>query len=423
MATGKKSAQTPSIQTPDEIAAAADIAERDHENRHGVDADAPALDAVDPDLAIDERKPEPPKPATPTLEDDAMRDAIAAKRKALLHAADQKAAGEAGDGEADEADEADEEKEAPAAEAAEGKPAETTIELIVDGRRIQKPLSEVIAAAQTNMAADARLEEAKRILNEARNLAAQSARPAADQPPARPAETQADQSGQQRVTKPDPARIASLFDAIMIGDAEAGAKALEELLETSAATADKTSPEEVRALVDAELQRREALAEGKRAIDGLAKDFPEIANDPDLFLITLNRSVIEMTEDMRKIGVPEEELAALGGNPKLTRDAYLMLRRDPQWAPRLRDLAGIAVASAKYVSDKFALRKSEPSPTGPSNGSVVVGDRSTRKAALIQQPRTASIRRPEAEAPATPQPKSRSAIVRAMQADRGQPTV
>lgn len=413
MATGKKAA-TP---TPEEQAAAADIAERDHENQAAVETtDAPAEQAVEresPDV-------EEPKPSIqrPSLEGDEARDAIVAKRKEQRKAEDEPAAeAEAGTAkdDAEVVDKPEEEAAAPA------KADEQMVELVVDGQKINKPLSEIVAIAQKNVAADSRLDEAKRLLAETRTLVTQPAKPAADQPPAKTDEPQPGRADQRQATKPDPARVASVVDAFLTGDAEAGAKALTELLETTANPEGQTSPEQVRALVDAELQRRETEAEGKRAIDGLAKEFPEVAQDRNLFLLTLSRSVEEMSDDMLKIGVPEDEIKALGGDPNRTRQAYQFLRRDPQWAPKLRNFEQIAQASGKFVSERYVVRKTEPAPKTPANGSVVVADKSARKAALTPQPRSASTRSAEVETPAAPQQRTRSSVVRAIAAERGQP--
>jgi len=96
------------------------------------------------------------------------------------------------------------------------------VKIVVDGREQILPLSEVIKWAQINSAADARLDEAKRLLREAKAERRGEDYPEFDETPEQP-----------RHSTPTPGngndKLKSIVERIQIGDTDEGVEALQEL--------------------------------------------------------------------------------------------------------------------------------------------------------------------------------------------------
>lgn len=191
------------------------------------------------------------------------------------------------DGETDEERAAREEAEAAEREAAEAaarekQSGEQMVKLIVDGKEVERPLSEVLDAGrrylQKDMTADERIAEATRILNEAKKLNTGSPQPT--ERPSEPLQGEDDD--------------AALARAIQLGSDEEARAAIAKLRKSG-----RTDDQSITSMIDARIEFREAAA-------WVQSEYKDILADPvlgDVF--------------MRK-----EQEARNGGDTRPHRDLY-----------------------------------------------------------------------------------------------------
>lgn len=145
----------------------------------------------------------------------------------------------------------------------------------VDGREELEPLDRVLAQYQKDKAADARLEEATRILAEARTEREKATDPNAK---AKAEKKVAEAEGDLNAVK------AKFFDAVYEGDSENAKKALDQIIEESVTAHLKgrdtaTSDEELVARVTPAVEQS---LEAKSALRKFQQDYKQIAFDPYL---------------------------------------------------------------------------------------------------------------------------------------------
>jgi hypothetical protein len=99
---------------------------------------------------------------------------------------------------------------------------EQRVRLVVDGKTVELPISEVVKRAQVNSAIDNRLEEAKRIVAEAKSTRHQATDDDFSE------ERHEPQPRQQRFSPND--KLRSIVERIQVGDADEGQQALNELV-------------------------------------------------------------------------------------------------------------------------------------------------------------------------------------------------
>jgi hypothetical protein len=408
----------------------------------------PAMDvAPPPDDDVEEGAEEAPQPRAarkredepaPVAANDPGRDEITRlyrekrdQERAEAKAAPVAAADDAADDVTDEpaADAAKPAESTSAAAAADddGKPADNEkpaeITLIVDGKPVKKNLSEIVALAQTTVAADNRLDEAKRLLKDAQALRASAEHPPQDGKASdhdrSPTETKPENQPADAISREQLDRI---VERIQVGDKEEGSAALGEFVSLVNANRSKTeqvTPEQIGALVQQQLFQHQTTQE----IDGALKDFggkyPEIAKDKDFMRVGFDRVAEEFRNDLKAVGLSDEDLKPFGNDPNALATAHRHARMQ---GLNVRPYGEILTSVGEGITAKFNLRPKEPAPGSdkpqprPAPASTTVNDRLAAKRAAPQQPRTAGARTP---APQPPRPKTAREKVEEMRVQRG----
>lgn len=147
----------------------------------------------------------------------------------------------------------------------------------VDGRELEVPIDDLVATYQKNTAADRRLKEAAEILEQARQLAAQTqvAEPE-PAPAATPVETPEDLKKQ----------AAELLDKLYDGDKDSASEALVNLLAKARGDSPST-PAPVQAVVDPDVLTSQVLERMalNAAFERVKTDYPDIIADPNLEMV------------------------------------------------------------------------------------------------------------------------------------------
>ena len=156
-------------------------------------------------------------------------------------------------------------------------PAPEVRKVKVDGRELEVPIDDLVATYQKNTAADRRLKEAAEILEQARQLAAQTqvAEPE-PAPAATPVETPEDLKKQ----------AAELLDKLYDGDKDSASEALVNLLAKARGDSPST-PAPVQAVVDPDVLTSQVLERMalNAAFERVKTDYPDIIADPNLEMV------------------------------------------------------------------------------------------------------------------------------------------
>ena len=166
-------------------------------------------------------------------------------------------------------------------------PADDTEELVIDGQKVRKPKTEVheagIRALQKQLAADRRLEEAARMLREAKEREAflmqqmQRAAPAAD-----PAQNQ------QAPQHPDDvARYKSLTERLRYASDEEAAAAVREMEQFVSERASRAQQATLQAVTQQLPQAVASQVEFNAAKEWFLQEYSDIAKDPNLSVIAI----------------------------------------------------------------------------------------------------------------------------------------
>lgn len=157
---------------------------------------------------------------------------------------------------------------------------QTLVKIKVDGVEREVPLSELVRTAQKHEAADKRLAEATRLLQEAETKRREAEAPQQAQPaPAAQAPEQAKPDSSDKVRQDREQKAKEFLEAMFHGDEDRATQILAGLMPESPPpqeTATKApDPEELAAQVEASLERRSALKQ-------FASAYPEVLKDTDL---------------------------------------------------------------------------------------------------------------------------------------------
>ena len=156
-------------------------------------------------------------------------------------------------------------------------PAPEVRKVKVDGRELEVPIDDLVATYQKNTAADRRLKEAAEILEQARQLAAQTqAAEPEPAPAATPVETPEDLKKQ----------AAELLDKLYDGDKDSASEALVNLLAKARGDSPST-PAPVQAVVDPDVLTSQVLERMalNAAFERVKTDYPDIIADPNLEMV------------------------------------------------------------------------------------------------------------------------------------------
>jgi hypothetical protein len=267
------------------------------------------------------------------------------------------------------------------------------VKIVVDGREEFLPLDEVIRRAQVNTAADKRLDEAKRVLAEAKAQRAQ---------PAQQFEDEVEPQPRRHPSSDQREKLRDIVERIQIGDADEGAQALEELMSSG----------NVERRVLQRMAQAEVEGEMLRAVDRFSAKHPHITSDPDLSQTGISVLARTMREDIKKLGITDEQLAPIRDDVRMLAHTTEMLRRAGHRSVRSFDQ--VLDATAKTMEQKFG-----------GGGRKFVGTQSDiearldRKRAMGGHPRSSGVRM---QSEPQPRPKTAQEIVAEIRRARGFPT-
>jgi hypothetical protein len=273
------------------------------------------------------------------------------------------------------------------------------VKIVVDGREQILPLSEVIKRAQINSAGDARLEETKKLLREAKALHR------GEDPDFEEHEEQPRHSTPTPGNQND--RLKAIVEKIQIGDSDEGVEALQELTR----------------VVHQGIQQQAFVSANeaamKNALDRFVQKYPDVAKDADLGNTGMSVLARVLKSELGRVpGVTQGQLDEIPVDMHAVRAMAHSVAAMRQQGHQLRNFDQIMDAVGDQMSRKFGLRP----------GSVVRGDRRIgtqaeidarleRKRSMPWQPRPAGIR--SAPEPEYRRPKTAAEIVAEARRARG----
>lgn len=385
-----------------------------------------------------------PKSVRPEFYRDEARDRIARlyREKRDMEERGETAQPEGEEGEpAAAAPEAEAQDGAAAAQPAPSADGQQRVKIVVDGKEELLPLDEVVRRAQINTATDNRLEEAKRLLREAKDVrAAPANQPAAASPqqgaqapisqPDPPAQAAQHQGAQAKAL--DPEMLGSIIERIQVGDKDEGAQALLEFanaVKQSEPARQGVDANEVGRIVAQQLVHTQTEAGMREALDRFKEKYPQIAVDHDLGVTGLGILARHLVEELKAQGLTEEQLAPYKTDVRQMAHATAMYRRAGRNAKSFDELLD---ATGKVMEQKYGLkqatsddpppaRETTRQPQNPPAGTRIateaeIRQRQERKRSMPSQPRPAGVRQP---APQPPRPKTAADIIAETRRARG----
>jgi hypothetical protein len=364
--------------------------------------DAGAMDDLDRAEAILETIDRPSEgtplraPESAPDERDLVREAIAERYKALRDRDDADAAT------AQEASIAHQEAAERAHEADQHdqhRAPSQRVKVVVDGREQLVPVDELVRGYQINRAADNRLEETKRLLQEAKAVRNQSTSTDYDDGP----DYQPQPQSRQHQHGISNERIRSAVERIQVGDCDEGTQAMQELF----AEYERGHEQRVQVREFTRTQERHM----KQALDRFLEKHPNVATDPDLGNAGFTILARHIRNDIKGLGLANSE-AALA---PIAND----VRRLAMISGALRQGGHKLKSFDDYLSD---VGRTMESKFGRGNGrhigtSSEIEARLERKRAMASQPRPAGVRMQSPDE--RPRPKTSTEIVRQMRKARG----
>lgn len=155
------------------------------------------------------------------------------------------------------------------------------VRMRIAGEDVEMTVHDLRRSAQLDGAAHKRLEEANRLLNEARQAAerTRSGAPAAPTPPQPPVGVDQQRQGGDHSPASVTEKVNSLVNALFVGDAEAAAAALQEVLTTGRQAVTVEPDQQLVATVAGHVKQQLSVEE---ANEQFRSNFPEIVGDRTL---------------------------------------------------------------------------------------------------------------------------------------------
>jgi hypothetical protein len=284
------------------------------------------------------------------------------------------------------------------------------VQIKVNGRILDIAAGDLVGNAQKYFAGEDHLRASKEILDSARRTAPptesnRDVRPASgqNQPERRDAQPPVARTAK---TKVDPKDLVGVVDKIATGTAEDGAAALADVLNRTVNGAENQG--DVEQVVDQRLNERDQearfQAESKQAISDLRAAHPALDRMPSLTTPIFQIGYETMVENLRAIGVPDEQMRALKP-PQIIKE-YVRLSHDPEWGSKLKPMKDVYEDATVAIEKEVGI---QPSAKGNGGSQPVVRTteaRVVRKTTTPIQPRSAGIR---AEPGAVPVARERNA--------------
>jgi hypothetical protein len=167
------------------------------------------------------------------------------------------------------------------------------VRIVVDGKPQDLPLQEVVRRAQINSAADGRLDEAKRLLREAKAVRGHEGFDDIDERPRARTTHSSAPTGQERSK--------SVVERIQVSDSDEGAQAMQKFANMIAQGMQQ------QAVLGHQTQQMSA------AIDRFIQRYPQFANDSDFGAVGFT-VLGRVRDELRRGGIPEEQLSRVAAN-------------------------------------------------------------------------------------------------------------
>lgn len=308
------------------------------------------------------------------------------------------AAGSTPEASAEPAPTTETESETPAAE-----PRKFTLK--VNGVEREVTEEEMIAAAQKQFAGVDLLSKAA-ALRKGGEPPASTPQPTGAKPES---ESAPSPSSQEKI---DPDTRKKWAEHLVNGDVDEVDGILEKLFATGEATP-QMSDEDIREKVRTEAMWLRIEEDDRTARAEVAKDFEDVAKDPNLYGIARNIATREVCMDLLGLGYTVEQLqATLQTNPMVVWQRHAEARMRPDIPVRMRPYQEIYRVAAEETRKAYGRPTEQPSPT-PSD---TLQQRKDAKAGAPQPPRSANV----TAAMPPPEPKGPKAAARDVLRMRGQ---
>ncbi len=291
---------------------------------------------------------------------------------------------------------------------------EQLVTVKVNGQDMQLPLSEVTRIAQTNLAADQRLEEVKSLYAQVRAEQAALAQNQGQNQPAPTPETNDTESGEQVNLD----ELREVADAIQTGDLDEAAEALARLTKNAQSSGQHqpTEPVDVRSTVEAMLVEERVRQSDRDAYASFAQENPDLVETPLKENMVRSRTLETMAIDLVNNGWDEAQITQIfNSSPLYIRDIHQYWRVNG-YGDKLSNVPTILGHAKAWVeNDLQSLTGNRPAP----QPQPAAPNRQERKRSLQPQPRRANVPSPDgAQQPA--RKKSNAEILKEVRAYRGQ---
>lgn len=283
-----------------------------------------------------------------------------------------------------------------------------TRKLKIRGQDVELTDDQILEAARKTLAADTYLEDARKLLEEAKTIKAERAG-RDPQPPEGRTDTQddgLDSDDQQNRTRPPAPDFKSVVEKIQYGDPEEAARDLETIV--SDRVGKGVSEGHLTRLFDND------LAKSQQALKAFKVANPDLAAD-EIAQVVIERSMYAgYKEDIQKIGIDEAQIPT---DPVALANWHRFYRINGYEVRSTADL--LAKAKEKVVGWRGAAA---PKPAArPAAPRVAVNvDRTERRMAIPNQPTRAAV--PRRDVQPAPQKTPGSDVVAEMRRARGQIT-
>ena len=280
--------------------------------------------------------------------------------------------------------------------------------LTVRGKQVEMTDNEILAAAQKTLAGDSYLDEARTLLEEAKQIKAERAGRAPHHPEGEHNQgTQDDGQDFDAQDRQHPDELEEAIEQIQFGDPkEAAAKIRNVIKGVSEKEADEG---QMRRLVKNDITKAQAV------VKSFSDANPEIANDPiaaqalEQFVYKATRAEIEKLDGIDASKIPQNS-AELANWHRF----YRINGREVSTPAQL-----LETAKGEYLKWKGVSEQPKPAPAKAAPRVVVNVDRTERRANIPNQPTRSMAPRPDAPA-AQSQGKSRTDVIMNMRRQRGQ---
>lgn len=272
----------------------------------------------------------------------------------------------------------------------------------VNGREMEVTAGDFIANGQKYLAGDDYFRQGKQFLEDARRTPpSNDNRDRPNDGQNQPARRDTQPPGPARTTKTKVAAetLVPLADKMQTGTPEEFAAALADLLNQNAdngATNQSDVPALVRETLGAERAATGIRNEVNEALNSLGETHPELVKMDSLAPSLFKGGVDRMVQNLRAIGVPEEDLSL---PPMEVVNGYGRLRQDPNWRDKLPSIKDVYHDTATAIETDIGLTPqrrtaSEDRETDRAGQPVVrtTAQRELRRTTIPQQPRPAAIR-------------------------------